>query len=350
MRKARVDGGAVVGSGNMITAVTVEHFRGIERLEVGTLGRVNLFTGKNDCGKTALLEALWIALHVSDVAQAIFALQKLRGIHSEMDDFENSWRLVFHDGDADRGTTIVVRERDEELRLGIARDKSRPLRKGTNWALRIDLTSGAETNEYRVVDGQLEESRNGDKPGAVWISGRPGISALELRTFSALKQRQHEHEVVQVLQKIDPSIQGIEILAPSGREAALYVKLAGLASMLPFPSMGEGTQRCFEIATACVAEEASSVFLDEVENGLHHSTHEALWRWLALISAERNLQVFATTHSEECVQAAARAFTALDDDGLRVIRLDRHEHHTSAAVYDRNLVEAAERMGIEIRG
>jgi hypothetical protein len=62
------------------------------------------------------------------------------------------------------------------------------------------------------------------------------------------------------------------------------------------------------------------------------------------------LSRFATTHSEECVHAAAYAFAALDDDGLRVIRLDRHEDHTTAAIYSRELVEATERMDLEIRG
>jgi hypothetical protein len=63
-----------------------------------------------------------------------------------------------------------------------------------------------------------------------------------------------------------------------------------------------------------------------------------------------DLQIFATTHSEECVQAACQAFIELGDDGLKVIRLDRQEHEAVAKVYDRDLAAAAERMDIEIRG
>lgn len=73
-------------------------------------------------------------------------------------------------------------------------------------------------------------------------------------------------------------------------------------------------------------------------------------RWIGTISRERGLQVFATTHSEECILAACRAFGGLDDDGLRVIRLDRLESGTRAAIYDRTLVETAARTGTEIRG
>jgi AAA15 family ATPase/GTPase len=39
---------------------TVKNFRGFEKLTIESLERVNLIAGKNNVGKTALLEALWI--------------------------------------------------------------------------------------------------------------------------------------------------------------------------------------------------------------------------------------------------------------------------------------------------
>jgi predicted ATP-dependent endonuclease of OLD family len=83
---------------------------------------------------------------------------------------------------------------------------------------------------------------------------------------------------------------------------------------------------------------------------LHHAALEPLWRWIATISRRRSLQVFATTHSGECIHAASRAFQALDDDGLGVIRLERVESETRATIYDRTLIETAERTGTELRG
>lgn len=120
--------------------------------------------------------------------------------------------------------------------------------------------------------------------------------------------------------------------------------------LLPLSSMGDGFQRCFQIGVTAAAHDKSGLFIDEIENGLHHATLDHLWRWLAVVARKRDLQVFATTHSEECIAAACRAFTELDDDGLRVIRLDRREDRTTAAVYDRALVETAVSAGVEIRG
>jgi ABC-type multidrug transport system ATPase subunit len=114
--------------------------------------------------------------------------------------------------------------------------------------------------------------------------------------------------------------------------------------------MGDGFQRCFEIGVAAVMHEWPFLYVDEIDNGLHHTVLEPVWRWLALLSQKRGLQIFATTHSEECIHAACRAFTALNDDGLRVLRLDRREDRTTAALYDRALVETAAETGMEIRG
>jgi AAA15 family ATPase/GTPase len=104
------------------------------------------------------------------------------------------------------------------------------------------------------------------------------------------------------------------------------------------------------MAATLADSEGPFVFIDEMENGLHHSTLEPVWQRFASLTRERNVQLFATTHSEECVLAAARAFNAANDDGLRVIRLDRREHTTEAQIYDRQLLSATEELGVEIRG
>jgi hypothetical protein len=344
----------------MITAVTVENFRGIERCEVSNLGRVNLFTGKNNCGKTALLESIYLARDPRNAAHSIAGLQEVRRVTEPIQDLDGFWRLLFRTGDAERGFLVGSLEYGERIELRGYKESSETVISAsdevgsvtaTQWQLVFESRSGATMNRSTVtgVAGAVRYSEPLIDRAVYWVAGRPLHSVVDIRLFSALKQAQREDEVIALLRLLDDSVRGIEILAPTGNRAALFLRVAGSGLMLPFSSMGEGVQRCFEIANG-IAAGRRAIFIDEFENGLHHSTLEPLWRWIATVSAQRNIQVFATTHSEECVQAAARAFTALNYEELRVIRLDRHEHHTSAAVYDRNLVEAAERMGIEIRG
>jgi hypothetical protein len=165
-----------------------------------------------------------------------------------------------------------------------------------------------------------------------------------------LKQRGIDGVLVELLREVDGRLSGIELLSPGGSAAELFVRLDNGTPMLPMTLMGEGLQRCLEIGACAAVHDWPTLFIDEVENGMHHLVLEPLWHWLASVSLRRDLQIFATTHSEECIHAACRAFRSLDDDGLRVIRLDRLERETRATVYDRALIEVAERTGTEIRG
>lgn len=96
----------------MIEAITVERFRGLEHLEVEGLGRVNLILGKNNCGKTALMEALSIARQPAAAARVVGFHQHLRNRSIPVHDFERFWRPLFWKQDADRGLALRVRVAD----------------------------------------------------------------------------------------------------------------------------------------------------------------------------------------------------------------------------------------------
>lgn len=347
----------------MIEAITVERFRGLERLDVEGFGRVNLILGKNNCGKTALMEALSIAHAPALAAEAVFTHQEARNRNIPARDFERFWRPLFWKQDADQGLALNVRLADGtrasvELRksqassLFIDNTASPSALPRANWTIDI-LTEqdGQELKDKIVGSSAGLRLPSGMGKDFMWIHTAPGVGDEEVRSFSSLKQAGREAELAALLREIDPDVSGVELLSPSGTSAELFVRLAQHdGPSLPMSMMGEGFQRCFEIGVSAVADDRSTLFIDEFDNGLHHSVLTPVWRWLAIVSAKRNLQVFATTHSEECIAAASRAFTALNDDGLRVIRLDRRQHKTVAAVYNRDLVETAIAADVEIRG
>jgi hypothetical protein len=344
----------------MIDGATIEGFRGLRLLEVDGFGRVNLIIGKNDCGKTALLEVL----KISDDPVGVVALQLLRRSRDpkkEWDaarDFDRFWRPLFWGLDAERGFSISVRSGGRHRRTRFQKSPSPPtladVLSGTNggtWALSVEVSGDGERAEHIV--GTAEKVLLPAMPietSSLWIAPLYRVGTEEIGFFSRLKQAGRDGELLDVLRIVDERVSGVELLALSGAEAELFVRLGPGEPLLALSSMGDGFQRCFQIGVTAAARDKSILFVDEIENGLHHSTLEQLWRWLAIVARTRDLQVFATTHSEECIQAARRAFTALDDDGLRVIRLDRREDRTTAAIYDRTLVETAAEAGVEIRG
>ena len=44
----------------MFERINVRNYRGFGDVTVGGLGRINLVAGRNNAGKTALLEAVWL--------------------------------------------------------------------------------------------------------------------------------------------------------------------------------------------------------------------------------------------------------------------------------------------------
>jgi hypothetical protein len=338
----------------MIRSAQIARFRGIRDLVVDGFGRVNLIIGKNDCGKTALMEALRVGDDARDAAPLLYMIQKQRlaGV-AKPNNFDRFWRPLFFNLDAKLGFTIAVangeaRRRVLEVRQGPTPDEiispeepgdlageDEHLLEGGSWSLELQLQADKERSEQRVVatSTRLRIPPPHRELASSWITPAVLVGTVEVRAISELKQAGREGELLELLREINGRLAGIELLAPGGSTAELFVRLDAETPLLPIRVMGDGFQHCLEI-----------------ENGMHHLVLEPLWRWIGVISRKRNLQVFATTHSEECIHAACRAFGGLDDDGLRVIRLDRLEGGTRAVIYDRTLVEAAARTGTEIRG
>jgi predicted ATPase len=188
------------------------------------------------------------------------------------------------------------------------------------------------------------------RQGGAWIHPGAAIGDDEIKHASRLMQRGKARALVELLRVADVRISGLQLLAPGGDAAELFVRVEQDPAMLPLRLMGEGVQRCFEIAITASGHDGPTLYIDSVELGLPPSVLEALWSYLATAARERNVQIFASTHSEACIHAAARAFARLDDDGLRIIRLirlERGERETFATVHRHAPAESARRAGAE---
>ena len=107
----------------MIEAITVERFRGLKHLEVEGFGRANLILGKNNRGKTALMEALAIGREPAGAGRAVLFCQRERNPGVAPSDFERSWRPLFWKQDADQGLALKVRLADGQ-RMSVELRKS----------------------------------------------------------------------------------------------------------------------------------------------------------------------------------------------------------------------------------
>ena len=109
--------------------------------------------------------------------------------------------------------------------------------------------------------------------------------------------------------------------------------------------------RLFSLAVAIGNAAGGVVLVDEVENGLHHTVMGNVWTGIAHLTREFNVQLFATTHSEECVRSAHEAFKEYKLYDFRLHRLERVKDtdEIQAVTYDQETTDIALTKGLEVR-
>ena len=91
------------------------------------------------------------------------------------------------------------------------------------------------------------------------------------------------------------------------------------------------------------------VLIDEIENGLHYSAQRKVFSNLLTMAKEFNVQIFATTHSSECIRAAYRSFEEKDRPEFAFYRLSCVKDETKAVYFDNEMMETSIEFRMEIR-
>jgi AAA15 family ATPase/GTPase len=112
--------------------------------------------------------------------------------------------------------------------------------------------------------------------------------------------------------------------------------------------MGDGMNRVFELALGLANSKDGLLLVDELENGVHYSAQEQLWRLIFETASQLNVQVFATTHSWDCIESFQRAASAHQADGA-LISLARQDGDVKATVFNERDLEIITRESIEVR-
>ena len=159
-----------------------------------------------------------------------------------------------------------------------------------------------------------------------------------------LRKQKLGHELLDALRVIEPRLQHAEDNASSG-VPMIHVDI-GLPELVPLPVMGAGMTHLARIILAAASVRHGVVLVDEIENGLHHSVLPDVWRVVGKAVEQFDLQMFATTHSFECIEAACETLGA---DGFRLYRLEATGSGIRCITYEPGDVETALRHDMELR-
>lgn len=127
-----------------------------------------------------------------------------------------------------------------------------------------------------------------------------------------------QNDVIFNLKIIELKIKGIAIVGESEQRISRripIVRCEGSNERIPLKNMGDGLTRLFQMILALVNVKDGFLLIDEFENGLHWSIHSKVWRTIFEVAEKLNVQVFATTHSQDCVRGFYEAWSGNEMQG-----------------------------------
>jgi AAA15 family ATPase/GTPase len=331
----------------MLRSLTIKNFRAFRDLTIEPLARVNLIAGKNDVGKTGVLEALYLLFANADqfyhFPSAFRSSQeRISGKpddREQKDNFASFWRWLPHRNESIGQIQIIA----DAYEVQLDKECTQPPID--------DLTFHYKKNASEFVTrAVISHSGQGRPTGLLPLkvcSTRHPQPTEDAELLNSLAQKKKKQKLIEALKKIEPRLEDLNY-GKVGSEHLVDVDL-GLKELIPLTQLGQGITRLFRFFSEMLVEEAKIVLIDEVENGIHHSVLSDVWKGLAMIATEEKLQVFATTHSWECVEAAHKAFASGDPSEFRLHRLEQIDGEIKAVTYDEESIDAALRFEMEVR-
>lgn len=388
----------------MIDTLTIRNFRLFDELVIPHLGRVNLIVGKNNSGKSSVLEALTIYASQGEPS----TLFSILGDHDENLRFDNplpgnaqepidsSFRHFFpgrrfpdtegqsiYIGDSNQQSFIqlehrlffeVFEEFTDETGETLRRRKRAPVDKNSPELFSNDpppdqaLFFSTKHRSFWLDLADTSMSRRRFRTMTYESRIIPHvyvptdfITADQLATMwdrAALTEA--ESYLLRALRIIEPEVSGLAFVRKDessiSREASrvAIIKLEGQSSPIPLASMGDGMTRLLQLVLSLFSAKGGLLLLDEFENGLHYSVQQQAWDLVLHLAKELDVQVFATTHSTDCIDAFSSSSvndTTTDSVLLRLGRsvMEGEQNRVIATLFDEEKLERLTQASIEVR-
>lgn len=330
----------------MLTDIEITNFRGFGNVKLNGLGLVNLVVGRNNTGKTSLLEAIAAVVdaHAYSGLPEMFRTGGGRANDGTDSSGERSYRWLVRDGAPNSNAKLNARDENGEWEVVIQLERNGQ-RLGPQWAMTLSGFQGSST----FPGGAAAMLRRMPRYRTTVISVQHRAPADLVGAFAeAVRPSEGEAQMESLLKKVDDRVKTVRLDYAPGSKPFIVVDV-GLSQRVPLPQAGQGIARLVAIFSELLGQRPQICFIDEIENGLHYTVLPQVWRGIAEVAEQLGIQIFATTHSGECLAAAHEAFSSRKTYDLRVVQLFRVNDRTEGRVLDRKLIEAGLEGNIDLR-
>jgi AAA15 family ATPase/GTPase len=380
----------------MLQSLKIEGFRGFQSFEMANLGRINLLVGKNNSGKTSILEAIQF-LYVQNNLDIFLETISYRGEFSWLESnrtkvFEICHLFPGHEIIPSKEIIIIgSRESHQEsvtisvksipIQLSLFSDKNDDLNNDNifddeEWnklLLSIRWSQSQKPIELELLaNGTLARDSIRRMASLSRISHKIGIdNKIELKfltpfsltssdmasLFDNIVLSPLEDLIIESLKIIEPKIERIASIGSGkystannlGVRGGFLIKIKNHDQPIPIGSLGDGFWRMLGLVLAMVNLENGILLVDEIDSGLHFTVMTDMWKVVWETAKKLNIQVFATTHSRDCWQSLAELITEekITDNEITIQRIDRDKE--KAVSFNTRQIYLASERDIEVR-
>lgn len=356
----------------MIQNIQFENFRGFRKMTLSDLRPVTLISGKNNVGKSSILEGIFLFFdHISP--DSFMKISQFRGgtfpLHTV-----SLWETFFYKMDADNPLRLSVTYNGENASLEYKKDNSYIPANDYNVPMDvmnqfISYAKSAYTLKFSYHKGQYSE--NGHFSIGTQGMIRNATSSLENNQFEnfplirfinatvimsdstlidwvgKLELQGNKDKIIEMLKYMDPSISDICTISMDGR-VQLYIRSD--KNLIPLKLAGDGVNKLLYIILAIIESPNSVILIDEVETGFHYSMYKNLWEVIGRVAQKCHCQIIATTHSYECIVGASEGMKQIGlSEDFCYYRIERNEQENIAYRFSNDILQTALSVDMEVR-
>ncbi len=358
----------------MIESLEVENFRCFKRLSLDDLGLINVVVGDNGSGKTSLLEAISFGTGGSPFQamkyRAWRGLGNIGAVSLLRSAYEAFWKDLFYKQDLTREIKVLLRgdaETRRSLRVFFQRQTVTPI--SASDAGSEAASSPQDTTAIIPIVFEWTDAEDNPHPMMAQFIGTelvtegtplPALSAFfsssfaavigpqePASQFSSLSTAMKSEHFDDVFTTVYPHVSRLSVETVMG-PPMIFCKVPWLPEKIPVGMVSSGAHKLMSLLLGMAHHARGAVFVDELENGFYYKALPDVWKALLRFAEEYRVQLFVTTHSRECLQAAAKIIRRKESK-FRLIRVENVKGKRTVRKFAGDEFEAAVERNFELR-
>lgn len=366
----------------MLTSFHIKNYKNLKELRLDSLNRINLISGKPNTGKSSLLEAISIYANKGSIESII----------ANLDDRKEYFKSNFSTPESQQENIKILSSlffnrkvsfnASDKIEIGCPGSKDYLTLRFVAYNEKEERTEDNEISFKRVIIGndatEIEEGsfigfeirvgenlrmlslqknlRNYTRQSSDLTNNNQFIHPNNINKdinsllFDRIALSDKKQYVIEALKIIEPKTERIAFIDNNLKKRVPVIKLSDAKNVVYLSSMGDGINRILNIILALVNSKDGYLLIDEFENGLHYTVQEQLWKIIFRLSTELNVQIFATTHSNDCIASFGQVLKKTNHKSTgKYIRLDNINGEIKQMGFSSEELDIAEQQDIEIR-